>query len=253
MGATERRDRLISILSPIMLLALWEVLVRVKLLPVLFFPAPSGVVVRLLAMAAEGELWTAIGVSLLRIFGGFLLGAVPGLLLGLTMGLFRPVRAAMDPLIAAWYPIPKIALLPLIMLLFGIGESSKMVTIALGVFFLVQANTTAGVVNIERIYLDVARSFGAGRLDFYLTIALPGALPLIIAGLKLGMGMALLLIVAAEMIGAKSGIGYMIWTGYQTFDLEQMFVGLLLMSALGFLFAVGLDALERVIVPWKTR
>jgi NitT/TauT family transport system permease protein len=249
--SADQRDRLISYLSPVLLLLVWEALVRLGLLTVIFFPTPSSVVVRFVSMAAGKELWEAIGVSLLRVFGGFLLGAVPGVAAGLTMGLWRPVRAALEPIIAAWYPIPKIALLPLIMLLFGIGEGSKMVTIAIGVFFMVQANSMAGVINIERTYLDVARNFGASRRDFYLTIALPGALPLVITGLKLGMGMALLLIVAAEMIGAKSGIGYMIWTGYQTFDIERMFVGLMLMSLLGFLFSVGLDALERVVVPWK--
>ncbi len=184
-------------------------------------------------------------------FIGFLVGAIPGLVIGLTMGLFPLVRAALEPMVAALYPIPKIALLPLIMILFGIGEWSKYATIAIGVFFLVLINTVAGVVNIERIYLDVARNFGASRKDYYTTIALPGALPMIFTGIKLGMGMALLLIVAAEMIGAKSGIGYMIWTGYDTFFLEKMYVGLIIMAFLGYVSSLLLDEVERWIVPWK--
>jgi NitT/TauT family transport system permease protein len=251
MKAADRRDRLLSWLVPIAVIILWEALVRLRLLSPIFVSTPSSVVRRFLEMAAGRDLWIAIGISLFRVFGGFLLGAIPGVLVGVTMGLFRPVRAALEPIIAAWYPIPKLALLPLIMLFFGIDEWSKLVTIAIGVFFMAQMNAVAGVLHIEKTYLDVAKNFGASRRDFYLTIAFPGALPSIFTGLKLGMGMALLLIVAAEMIGAKSGIGYMIWTGYQTFDIDRMFVGLVLMSLLGFLFTIGLNALEKVVVPWK--
>lgn len=246
-----RRERIMSVVSPIALLLLWELLVRLRVLDSRFFPPPSGIVGTFAELTVSGELLQALLVSLSRIFIGFLVGTVPGLLIGLTMGLFPLVRAALEPMIAALYPIPKIALLPLIMILFGIGEWSKYVTIAIGVFFLVLINTVAGVVNIERIYLDVARNFGASRKDFYTTIALPGALPLIFTGIKLGMGMALLLIVAAEMIGAKSGIGYMIWTGYDTFYLEKMYVGLVIMSFLGYVFTLALDELERWVVPWK--
>ncbi|WP_264843158.1 ABC transporter permease [Caldinitratiruptor microaerophilus] len=240
-----------SVLSPVALLVLWEMLVRLKLLDARFFPPPSGIVGTFVDLLVSGELLQALLISLSRIFIGFVVGAVPGLLIGLTMGLFPLVRAALEPMVAALYPIPKIALLPLIMILFGIGEWSKYITIAIGVFFLVLINTVAGVVNIDRIYLDVARNFGASRKDFYTTIALPGALPLIFTGIKLGMGMALLLIVAAEMIGAKSGIGYMIWTGYDTFYLEKMYVGLVIMSFLGYVFTLVLDELERWIIPWK--
>ncbi len=246
-----RRERLLSLFSPAALLGLWEALVRLRLLDARFFPPPSGIAETFVNLTASGELPQAIAISLSRVFIGFLVGAIPGLVIGLTMGLFPLVRAALEPMVAALYPIPKIALLPLIMILFGIGEWSKYVTIAIGVFFLVLINTVAGVVNIERIYLDVARNFGASRKDFYTTIALPGALPMIFTGIKLGMGMALLLIVAAEMIGAKSGIGYMIWTGYDTFFLEKMYVGLIIMAFLGYASSLLLDEVERWIVPWK--
>jgi len=241
----------LSIVSPIAMIALWELLVRTNLLDIRFFPPPSGIVGTFAEMIVSGDLMHALGISLFRIFTGFVVGALPALLIGLTMGLFPLVRATLEPIVAAFYPIPKLALLPLIMLIVGIGELSKVVTIAIGVFFLVLINTVAGVVNIDKIYLDVAKNYGASRKDFYLTIALPGAMPLIFTGLKLGMGMALLLIVAAEMIGAKSGIGYMIWTGYQTFFMEKMFVGLTIMATLGYVFSVALDEFERRVLPWK--
>ncbi len=251
LGAQKSRDLLLSIVSPVLALLLWEAAVRFGLLDGRFFPPPSATIARLVEMIASGELWKAVSISLWRIGIGFLVGAIPGVLIGLTMGLFPWVRAVLNPAVAALYPIPKLALLPLIMLAFGLGELSKVMTIAIGVFFPVLINTVAGVVGIERIYLDVARNFGAGRKDFYLTIALPGALPMMWTGLKLGSGVALLLIVAAEMIAAGSGIGYMIWTGYAIFDLEQMFVGFIVMAAMGYLSSTLLDGLERWIIPWK--
>ena len=247
----KNRDRIISIFSPLLLLALWEALVRLHLVNAIFFPPPSAIAGKFADMTLSGVIFGHIKISLLRVFGGFLMGSIPGLLIGLTMGLFPLIRAALDPMVAAIYPIPKLALLPLIMIMFGVGEISKLVTIALGCFFLVLINTVAGVINIDKIYLDVAKNYGASRKDFYLTIALPGALPLIVTGMKLGMGVALLLIVAAEMINAQEGIGYIIWTSYQIFDLEQMFVGLILMAFFGYFFTMSLNELERIIVPWK--
>lgn len=196
-------------------------------------------------------MFSDIGISIYRIFGGFLLGAVPGLIIGLTMGLFPMVKAFMDPIVAATYPIPKLALMPLIMILFGLTELEKMVIIALGTFFLVLINTVAGVVNLDSIYMDVAKNYGASKKDYYLTVAFPGAMPMIFTGIKLGMGMALLLIVAAEMNGANAGIGYRIWESYAIFNIPEMFVSFIVMSLLGYVFTVFLDEMERWIIPWK--
>ncbi|MFO7246629.1 MAG: ABC transporter permease [Bacillota bacterium] len=246
-----RWDRVLSVASPLLLLALWEVLSRAQLIDTRFFSRPSWILTTFWDLLVSGELVRHVVISLMRVLVGFTVAAVPGVILGLTMGLFRPVRAAVEPIIAALYPIPKLALLPLLLLIFGTGETFKIMTIALGCVLLITVNTLAGVVNIDPVYLDVARNFGAGRRDFYLTVALPGALPVIFTGLKLGMGVALLLIVAAEMIGARSGIGYMIWTSYQIFDLEQMYVGLLLMAFFGYVSTLFINLLERWIIPWK--
>jgi NitT/TauT family transport system permease protein len=113
--------------------------------------------------------------------------------------------------ISSTFPIPKLAFMPLILIVFGLGEASKVFTIAIGVFYLVLLNTVTGVLSIDPIYMDVARNFGASRRQFYLTIALPGSLPMMFTGLRLGMGTALLLIVAAELSAAQAGVGWMIW------------------------------------------
>lgn len=243
--------RYLSLISPIVMLAIWEVLVRVQLLDSRFFPPPTKIMQTLWEMIQNGILFSDLKISLYRIFGGFLLGAVPGLIIGLTMGLFPIAKAVLDPIIAATYPIPKLALMPLIMIIFGLTEFEKMVIIALGVFFLVLINTVAGVVNLDLIYWDVAKNYGASRKNYYLTVALPGALPMIFAGIKLGMGMALLLIVAAEMNGAAGGIGYRIWESYAIFNIPEMFVSFIVMSLLGYIFTIALDELEHIIIPWK--
>ena len=244
-------ERVLSLTSPLLLLVLWEAVVRVGLLDARFFPAPSETFGAFWKMTASGLLVGHITASLGRSLIGFAIGAIPGIALGLTLGLFPLARAALWPMIGALYPIPKIAILPLVMLIFGLGEQSKWVIIAIGVFFPLVINTMAGVMGIDKIYHDVGRNFGAGRGDFYLTIALPGALPLILAGVRLGWGTALLLMVTAEFVAAKSGLGYLIWQGWQSFAIEQMYVGIILVSALGYLSFVLLDQVARAIVPWK--
>ncbi len=246
-------SNLISFLSPMALLLVWELLARFGLIDTRLLSSPSQVFATLLPLLASGELLTNAAVSIQRVLFGFAVGAIPGVLLGMSMGLSPLMRSAIEPMIQATYPIPKLAVMPLILLVFGLGETSKIFTIAIGVFYLVVINTMAGVLHIDKIYLDVAKNFGANRKDFYLTVAFPGALPMIFTGLNLGMGMALILVVAAEMSAAKAGVGWMIWRAYDMFAIEQMFVALILLSLLGYLFSIVLDRIERWVVPWKRR
>jgi len=243
--------RTLSVLSPLTLLLVWELLARIHAIDTRLFSSPTLIIQAFAPLLISGELIHNTLVSVQRVVLGFIAGAVPGIILGMSMGLSPFVRSAVEPMIAATYPIPKLAIMPLILLVFGLGETSKVFTIAIGVFYLVVINTMAGVLNIDKIYLDVAKNFGARRKDFYLTVAFPGALPLIFAGLKLGMGMALILIVAAEMSAVKAGVGWMIWRAYDMFDIEQMFVALIVLSVLGYIFSLLLDAVERWVVPWK--
>jgi NitT/TauT family transport system permease protein len=250
-------ERLLSILSPIILLGLWEFFSQIRVIDTRFFPAPSsifGVLFTMLQPSPQypsGELWMHLSISLTRIVIGFAIGAIPGILLGVAMGLFGPVRAVIQPLVDALFPIPKNAILPLFIMIFGIGEESKYAIIATAVFFLVLINTVAGVRNIETIYLDVGKNFHASQLMMFTDVALPGALPMIVTGVKLGMGVALLVIVTAEFVGAKSGIGYLIWTSWQIFQVEKLYVGLMVIAVVGFATATVLNWVERTVVPWR--
>jgi len=246
-----RRDRILSIASPLGLLLVWEAAARFGFIDTRFFPAPSSILALLVAMTRSGELVTHTLASLDRLFWGAVIGGIPALVLGVVMGLNRATRAIFDPLIAATYPIPKSSILPLALLIFGLGEPSKIFMVAIGVFFPVAINATTGVLEINKIYLDVGRNYRASRWNIFWTIALPGALPVIMTGFKLGIGIGLILIAVAEMIGAKSGLGYLIWSAWETFAVEQMYVGLFTIALIGFALTVLLNELERVIIPWK--
>ena len=246
------RDRLLSAISPLALLLVWEFCARFGFIDTRFFPAPSKIMVTMFQMLGNGELAAHTFISMQRLAYGTVLGSVPALVLGIAMGLNRPIRALFDPLIAATYPIPKSAVLPLVLLIFGLGEASKIFMVAIGVFFPVVINTTTGVREINKIYLDVGQNYKADRWNTFWTIALPGALPVIMTGFKLGIGIGLVLIAIAEMVGAKSGLGYLIWNAWSTFAVEQMYVGLFVIAIIGFLLTLALNELERIIIPWKT-
>ncbi|WP_254914662.1 MULTISPECIES: ABC transporter permease [unclassified Pigmentiphaga] len=246
------RDRLLGVLSPLVLLLIWEIAARTGFIDTRFFPAPTSIFQTLLVLAESGELWANSRASLQRLFWGFLVGGVPALIIGVLMGLYRPLRAIVDPLIAATYPVPKSALMPLLLLIFGLGEGSKIAMVAIGVFFPVLINAVTGVREINKIYLDVGSNFKASRWQVFRTIAVPGALPFIMTGIKLGVGMGLILIALAEMVGAHSGLGYMIWNAWEILSVDTMYVGLLMIALIGFVFTLVMDEVERIVVPWKT-
>jgi ABC-type nitrate/sulfonate/bicarbonate transport system permease component len=250
-SGSRSRDRLLAVLTPLALLLAWELLVRGGVVDARFFPAPSSIFQRMYESIASGELYVHTFASLQRLFFGFWLGLVPGLLVGVVMGLSRGVRAALTPLVSGTYPIPKSALLPLILLVFGLGEMSKIVMVAIGVFYPVVLNTTAGVLQIQPTYYDVAKNFGARRLQVFRTVAVPGAMPSIMTGVELGAGLGLILIAIAEMVGAKSGLGFMIWNAWQLYSVETMYVGLLVIAVIGYAMSLLLGSIARTVTPWR--
>ncbi len=143
--------------------------------------------------------------------------------------------------------------MPLILLVFGLGEPSKIAMVAIGMFYPVVINTAAGVRQIDRIYFDVGRNFGARGWAVFHTIAFPGALPVIMTGVKLGAGLGLILIAIAEMVGAQSGLGFLIWNAWQILQVNVMYVGLITIAVIGFVLTVLLNELERLLIPSRTR
>src|SRR6185437_14568450 len=244
-------NRLLSFLTPVVLLAIWEGAARLGWIDIRFFSMPSAIFKEFVTMLESGELVMHTLISLERIFIGFTIGVLIGLALGLAIALMPRVAAILKPLVDATFPIPKVGLLPLVIILFGVGEGSKYAIIAIGVLYLILINTVTGVRQIERIYLDVGRNYHAGRLMMFTDVAFPGALPMIIAGMKISMGVSLILIVTAESLAAKSGIGFLIWTTWQVFEVEKMYVGLFMAAIIGICLTALLDWIEHVVVPWR--
>jgi ABC-type nitrate/sulfonate/bicarbonate transport system permease component len=251
-GPPRRLERALAALTPIGLLLVWELAARTGVIDTRFFPAPSAIFHQMGVLAQSGELWTNTFASLRRLFIGFWVGLIPGLALGIVMGLYRPLRAALQPLVSGTYPIPKSALLPLILLIFGLGENSKIVMVAIGVFYPVALNTAAGVMNVAPIYYDVANNFGASRWNVFRKVAIPGAMPNILTGTELGIGLGLILIAIAEMVGARSGLGYMIWNAWQVYSVETMYVGLLMIAVIGYILALVISAIGSRLTPWTS-
>ena len=240
--------------GPLLLLAVWELLSRTERIDPRFWPPPTSLIPTARRLIESGQLFTDLRASLLRIVAGFAIASIPGVFVGLAMGLYRPLRLFLMPIAFAIYAVPKIAILPLVWIVFGsTGESSKIAIIVISVFFLVVLSTMGGVLGIDPIFRDVARDFDASQWQVIRTVALPGALPAIFTGLRLALGFALLVIVGTEFldIGDGDGIGAMIYRGYYNVAYEQMFFGLIVVGLVGWVLTVLLDLIERLVVPWR--
>jgi ABC-type nitrate/sulfonate/bicarbonate transport system permease component len=232
-------------------LTVWEWQVRSGGLSALFFPAPSTIARTLTRLLTNGELAVNVGATLSRLLLGFALGGLPALILGMAMGWSRRLRAVVDPLIAAAHPVPKIAVLPLIMIIFGIGESSKVVVVAVAVFFPMLINTMTGVRQISPIYFEVAENYGASLFKVFTRVVVPGSLPLVLTGARLALNVALLITIAVELVAAQEGLGEMIWFAWQTLRTEELYASLLVTAALGIGFNFLLQRLAARLVPWQ--
>lgn len=235
------------------LLLAWQILVQAGKINELFLPAPLSVLGAMWQLTRSGELPWAVLASLNRVVQGFVYGAAAGIVLGLLAGAIRWVEDLLDPWVAAVYPIPKSALFPLFLLWFGLGDPSKIVTIAVGVLFLVLVNTITGVRSINPVLLKAARDLGASRLQIFTKVILPGALPNIFTGLRLGAGMALILVFITEIEATKAGLGFLLWEAFQLMDTRHVFVGVVTFGLLGVATTWLLQWLERVACPWIQR
>ena len=241
----------LRVLSLVGLVVLWEIVARIGWVPVLFLPSPLGVVAEGWEMVMSGELVGHLAASLRRLLFGFAVGGGLGVIVGIVVGFFSVAEAVGTPLIAATFPVPKIALLPLLILWLGLGEPSKIAVIALGVFFPMAINTYTGVRQADALLVRAAVSFGARRWSVIRKVILPSALPMIFAGLRLGAGTALLLLVAAEMIAVESGIGFLVLHAGNIMATTKLMVGIVVLSLLGVLSHWGLNRLERLTIPWQ--
>lgn len=233
------------------LLVIWQIICELGWVSPMALPSPLSILAAGWEMAASGSLMENVWTSLVRILVGFVIGVFFGIIVGLLLGFSKWFEAIITPVFFSIYPIPKIALLPLIVLWLGIGETPKITIIALGVFFPIVVNTYSGVKNVDPILIKAAVSFGANKFSVIRKAILPASLPMIFAGLKLAASTSLLLLVAAEMIASDKGVGSMILHYGNLMITSNLMAGVIVLSVLGLLFNRGIQWLENKLLPWK--
>jgi NitT/TauT family transport system permease protein len=233
------------------LLVLWQVAAWLGWLPTAFLSTPIGIARALRDLTLSGELWLNLGASLQRLAIGWVVGTVAGLALGFAVGLFTLARSPGMAVVSALFPIPKIALVPLFIIWFGIGEGSKIVTLAFGVFFPTVINTMAGVDGVPRGLIRMGQSFGLSWWSVVRKIVLPGALPAILAGFRITTSTAIILLVAAEMIGAEKGIGAFVLSAGNLYDVDNLMAGIVVLSVIGLAASWVIGRIERAVLGWR--
>lgn len=236
----------------IVLIALAEIGTQTGFISALTMPKPSDVLDTFRQLYVSGLLWKHLGPSITRLLVGATLGITVGIWVGVMIGLFSYVRAGLVPLVAAIFPIPKIALLPLFVIWFGIDEASKYALIAFGTFTPTVVATYGAVDNVDRTLIRMGQSFGLSWTSIVRKIVLPGAMAGILSGLRISMAIAIILLVAAEMLGAEYGIGAYILEAGSLYDLERLFVGVVILSVMGVLVSAAISAVERKLLGWRT-
>ncbi len=249
--------RLLSIVTICMLIFVWWLVTAMGWVKPLFVPPPQAIVASFITILQHGytgePLWVHVGISAARVFGAFLLACLVGIPLGLSMGISPIVRGIFDPPIEFYRPIPPLAYLPLMIIWFGIGETSKVLLIFLSVFAPVALGARSGVRSAAIEQIHAAYSFGATRWQVLTRVILPAAMPEILTAMRIGIGFGWTTLVAAEMVAATSGIGYMVLSASQFLQTAVVIMGIIVIAAIAYMFDLVMRLLERRLVPWKGR
>lgn len=238
-------------LALMLFLVAWEIAAYFGWVARLFFPAPSVIGLALWKMILSGRLVDDMQISLYRLGSGLLIGGFSGALSGIVLGWSLVARRLAEPFVAAIHPLPKIALLPLVLIIFGIGEESKIVLIALAAFFPMLINAMVGVQQIEGIYWEVAANYGAGGVKLLLRVLLPGSMPYLLAGFRLSLNAALVVTLAVEQLTARQGLGANIWLAWETMRTEELYATLFVIALLGLVTNWLSSLFARRMAPWR--
>jgi taurine transport system permease protein len=245
----------ISLATAAAIVALWQAASWAHLAPHLFLPTPSEVYAAAVSVFADGyanaSLWEHVSASLARIFLAFAIALALGIPVGLLMGLSRWAKGVFDAPIEFYWPLPPLAYLPLMIIWLGIGEASKITLLALAMFAPIVLSAQAGVRSVTQERVNAALSLGATRWQLMREVILPSALPEILTGARISLGVGWSTLVAAELIAATRGIGYLIMSASQFLATDVVFVGIGIIAACAFAFSIAMRTLERVLVPWK--
>lgn len=244
-------ERGLAIGVPVALIAVWQGLASAGIAQSPYFPQPFAIASSWGHLLSSGVYLDAVGASVRRIAIGYAVGTLSALVLGFAIGASRLLRAALEPTIAALYTVPKLAILPLLLLVFGLGETSKILLVALTCFFIVLISTIDAVAGVSSQYHDVGRSCNASRWAMLWHITLPAALPRTLTGMRIASGMGVIVVVGAEFVAANTGLGFLVWNSWNLGVPEYMFVGIVSISLIGVIATALLRGLERVLTPWN--
>lgn len=247
------RSRLLGIGTPILLLAAWQVAAMAGAVDARFFPAPSTIFTEGAEMIASGQLLTDIWNTLRGLLIGYTLGFLAGIATGTLLGLSTIARSALEPMLSAIYTIPKLAILPLLLLIFGLGELPKILLIALGVFFVIWVTVLEALEDMPPTYLEAAQIFEINGWQRFRHVLMPGILPSLFTGIRIALGNAVLIAVATEFVNGDQGIGYRIWHSWSLFQASHMYVGIVAVAVMGFLLTYLVKWLGSKLVPWAPR
>ena len=240
----------LALTLPALVIIAWEAAGAAKLVRPAFFPRPSVVAGHAVTLVADGTLAGHAWVTLARLGVSFLLAALPGVAVGMAMGMSPAARRGLDPIFAVVYPIPSILFLPLLSFVVRSSEPALVLTSAVTSFFLVAYTTMTGVLQVERSIVEAATHYGARGGAFFVKVLLPAAAPSILTGLRLGLGYTLIVVIATEMVSASRGLGSFLWLSWQVLKVEDMYVALAAIAALGALSNWALAALRSRLLPW---
>jgi ABC-type nitrate/sulfonate/bicarbonate transport system permease component len=250
-GFAPRSIPIAGVATLIGLVALWQIGDWCGLVPTLFLPSPVSIAIALYHLTVSGELWKHLSASLGRLAVGWIVGTVFGIGLGLAIGLSSLWRSPGMAVVSALFPIPKIALVPLFIIWFGIGEGSKIATLAFGVFFPTVIATAGGVDGVPRSLIRMAQSFGLSHAAIVGKIVLPASLPAILNGFRVTSSIAIVLLVAAEMIGAERGIGAFVLSAGNLYDTDDLLAGIVVLSLLGLSVSWLIGRAEKLLLAWR--
>ena len=229
----------------------WELSTRFEIINPFYFPPFSKILIKGYELFANGSIWEHMWFSLTNFLIGFVISVILGVVIGVPMGWYRAVHKTFDPLLSGIYATPLIALLPLIIMMFGLGSISKIIMTVLAAVFPILINTMVGIANTDNRLITMARAFGAHDSQIFMKVSLPGSLPYIVAGMRVALGRALVYIVVAEQYGAATGLGYLSSVAAQRFQMAAMFVPIVIIAGLGAGLNETLKAVERRLDKWK--
>ena len=249
------RQITLSLATLTVILAVWWTVAALQLISPLFLPPPDQVLQKLITIAGpqgfmDATLWQHLAASLTRIALALLAAVAFGIPVGIAMGLSPTLRGILDPIIELYRPVPPLAYLPLMVIWFGIGETTKILLIYLAIFAPVAMSALAGVKSAQQVRIRAARSLGASRAQVLWLVILPGALPEILTGLRIGLGVGWSTLVAAELIAATRGLGFMVQSAGEFLATDVVLAGIAVIAIIAFILELGLRALQRRLTPW---